>query len=120
MSHSTNTLGTFIGSYTFSARSLFPSPSQCHSAIEPRQREDWAKQMAQLLEADGELVTLIFPVASPPFAGGPPYCMSVDLVRDLVSSRFEEVAVEEVAATDLARGHMRGAKEFLGRWRRKP
>ena len=69
--------------------------------------------------AGGECVTLIFPVVEPPFAGGPPHCMSVDLVRSLLQpAGFEEAGVSEVPTADLARA-FGSAKEFLGRWRRK-
>lgn len=88
-------------------------------AIPPEWRQDWAAQMAKLLRPGGEIVTLIFPVVDPPFQGGPPHCMSVDLVRKLLlPAGFEELSVTEVPAADLARG-MGRAKEFLGRWRRK-
>ena len=89
-------------------------------AIEARQREAWAQQMAALVQPGGECITLIFPVQDPPYAGGPPFCMSVELVRSLLlPAGFEEKSVIEVATADLARASVKsGAKEFLGRWTR--
>ena len=73
--------------------------------------------MERLLSADGELVTLIFPVKEPVFDGGPPFCMSPQLVRELLEPRgFRALALDEVPAELLARGAF--AREYLGRWRR--
>ena len=73
------------------------------------------------LSPGGECVTLIFPVVEPAYTTGPPYCMSVELVRTLLTGvGFEQVALEEVPKAELARGGKVGAaKEYLGRWRRK-
>lgn len=38
------------------------SPACFGSALDPSAREDWADHMASLLNAEGELVTLIFPI----------------------------------------------------------
>ena len=51
-------------------------------ALEPDAREAWAKQMATLLADDGEILTCVFPIG--PREGGPPFAMSVDLVRSLL------------------------------------
>ena len=86
-------------------------------AIPPEMRSGWADCMDRLLSKDGELVTLIFPIKTPAFEGGPPYCMSPELVRGLLEPRgFSAVALDEVPNEMLARGHI--AKEFLGRWRK--
>lgn len=85
-------------------------------ALDPSQRAAWAKQCKALLLPEGELVTLIFPVVEPPYEGGPPHCMSVELVRDLLAAEgFAEKELWEVPTAELARSH-RGAKEFLARW----
>ena len=51
-------------------------------ALEPDAREAWAKQMATLLADDGEILACVFPIG--PREGGPPFAMSVDLVRSLL------------------------------------
>ena len=77
----------------------------------------WADSMQRLLAADGELVTLIFPVKE--YDGGPPYSMSPKLVRGLLEPKgFAAKSIEEVPKEKLARGTF--AAEFLGRWRRTP
>ena len=77
----------------------------------------WADSMQRLLAADGELVTLIFPVKE--YDGGPPYSMSPKLVRGLLEPKgFAAKSIEEVPNEKLARGTF--AAEFLGRWRRTP
>lgn len=86
-------------------------------AIPPERRAEWAAQMDALLTADGTLVTLIFPVKTPPFEGGPPYCMSVELVRALLEPRgFSAVELHEVPEAELARGGFAG--EWIGTWRK--
>lgn len=74
-------------------------------AIPPERRGAWAEQMEAMLAPDGTLVTLIFPVRDPLFDGGPPYCMSLELVRSLLQPRgFAEASMREVPAEELARG----------------
>ena len=76
--------------------------------------------MAELIQPGGECITLIFPCADPPYEGGPPYCMSVELVRSLLLPvGFEEKSVVAVPEADRARAAVRGGREFLGRWLRK-
>jgi hypothetical protein len=88
-------------------------------AIDPSMREAWAEQMERLLAPQGELVTLIFPVTdfhptreSP--GEGPPYPMRPELVRELLSGRFEPTVLEPVAKSHPGREGM----EWLGRWRK--
>jgi len=45
-------------------------------------REQWAVQQRALLSARGTLLTCVFPVCEK--VGGPPYAMSVPLVRNLL------------------------------------
>lgn len=85
-------------------------------ALDPMLRQTWASTMQRLVKPDGELVTLIFPLGT--YEGGPPYAMSVDLVRGLLESvGFEAVYLEPVAPT-LSHSD-RSGKEVLGRWRLK-
>ena len=60
-------------------------------ALEPAAREDWAAQMRRLLADDGELLTCVFPIG--PRDGGPPFAMSVELVRSLLEPAGFEAAL---------------------------
>ena len=61
-------------------------------ALEPEARSRWAEQMRTLLSPGGELLTAVFPIGER--EGGPPYAMSVPLVRSLLEPLgFEAVAV---------------------------
>ena len=51
-------------------------------ALDPTVRERWAAQMRSLLAPQGELLTCVFPIGDR--EGGPPYAMSVPLVRSLL------------------------------------
>ena len=51
-------------------------------ALDPSARKGWADQMRNLLADGGELLTCL-PIG--PREGGPPFAMSVDLVRSLWS-----------------------------------
>lgn len=52
-------------------------------ALDPSVREQWASQMHKLLKPGGVLLTCIFPI-SDSMRGGPPFPMSVPLVRGLL------------------------------------
>lgn len=84
-------------------------------AIEPSLRPRWAERMDSLLTAEGELVTLIFPVHQGDPEAGPPYPMSPGLVKDLLEPRFTATKLEPVETSHPARL----GKEWLGRWRRR-
>ena len=63
-------------------------------ALEPAAREQWAQQMRSLLNDDGELLTCVFPIG--PREGGPPYAMTVELVRSLLEPvGFEASLVQD-------------------------
>ena len=51
-------------------------------ALDPSVREQWAAQQRALLSARGTLLACVFPVCEK--VGGPPYAMSVSLVRNLL------------------------------------
>lgn len=51
-------------------------------ALEPEARERWAAQMKAKLAPGGTLITCVFPIGER--EGGPPFAMSVPLVRDLL------------------------------------
>ena len=57
-------------------------------ALNPNQRDLWAKKYSEVLKPNGRLVTVVFPIGSHEFIkddGGPPYVMSVGLVENLLS-----------------------------------
>lgn len=73
-------------------------------ALEPGVREQWAQTMRSLLADDGELLTCVFPIG--PREGGPPFEMSVDLVRSLLEpAGFEATSVQD--ALPLEEQHRR-------------
>ena len=76
-------------------------------ALDPSVRHQWASQMRSLLTPSGELLTCVFPIGAASMhvlralcdlkcsgerEGGPPYQMSVSLVRDLL----EPIGLEAV------------------------
>ena len=63
-------------------------------ALDPSVRVRWAEQMRSLLAPGGELLTAVFPIGDR--EGGPPYAMSVPLVRSLL----EPVGFEAVVILD--------------------
>jgi len=63
-------------------------------AIEPEARERWAQQMRSLIAPTGELITCVFPIGER--EGGPPYALSVPLVRALLEHvGFEATLVQD-------------------------
>ncbi|MEC9398289.1 MAG: methyltransferase [Myxococcota bacterium] len=88
-------------------------------AIDPRQRQDWAKKMRSSIAPDGELLTLIFPViiedesATTHEDQGPPYRLHPVVVADLLEGLFEQISLEEVTRSHPGREGM----EWLARWR---
>ena len=63
-------------------------------ALEPAVRGHWASQMKALLAPGGELITCVFPIG--PREGGPPFAMSVPLVRSLLEpAGFEATLVQD-------------------------
>jgi hypothetical protein len=53
-------------------------------ALAPEMRVDWAKKMKSLLETGGQLITIIFPIHAEEKKGGPPWSMSMDLLKSLL------------------------------------
>ena len=63
-------------------------------ALEPEVRERWASQMKALLAPGGELTTCVFPIGER--EGGPPFAMSVPLVRALLEPvGFEATLIQD-------------------------
>lgn len=85
-------------------------------AMQPTQREAWAKTWAALIAPGGQLLTMMFPVDSER-KGGPPFAVTPELYEQLlVPTGFEKVSVEKVPDDMSHNG--RGGKEYYGVWRR--
>jgi hypothetical protein len=85
-------------------------------AIQPDMRKAWAEQMNKLLQAEGELITLIFP-NGPLGSTGPPFTINEELVRSLLEPYgFKAIEVTEVPADQLARGQT--GSEVIAIWKR--
>ena len=69
-------------------------------ALNPKQRDLWAKKYSEVLKPNGRLVTVVFPIGSHEFIkddGGPPYAMSVGLVENLLSPHgFKKIFEQEL------------------------
>ena len=65
-------------------------------ALDPSMRADWAKKTMDLVKSGGALVTCIFPIFRSPRKGGPPFAMTVDLMREtLLPIGFKEEFVDD-------------------------
>ncbi|CAJ1428876.1 unnamed protein product [Effrenium voratum] len=82
-------------------------------ALDPSARTDWARKMGELLEPEGTLITCIFPICDK--EGGPPFAMSVPLVKGLLEpAGFRAAELREDAARHTAGGMAAGTA--LGLW----
>ena len=86
-------------------------------ALDPGEREVWARIMSRLVKPNGLLATLLFPYVDPipADASGPPWPVNTDLVRGLIADGFELLEVTEAEQTHPGRE----GKERLALWRRK-
>lgn len=85
-------------------------------AIEPQRRHDWASAMRKLLDDEGRLVTLVFPISEErEWEEGPPYRLSIDLVRGIASPQFVLVDSYRPARSHLGREGMEVLLEWAPR-----
>lgn len=101
---------TFIYDYTFLC------------ALDPSARTTWAQKMADLLQPGGELLTLIWPIRDKP--GGPPFSVSLDLMRSLLEPVGFECFELQLLPPELCHPDRDGVAAGAGasgsgRWRRK-
>eukprot|EP00434_Breviolum_minutum_P021863 symbB.v1.2.019296.t1/scaffold1554.1/size111945/2 len=83
-------------------------------ALDPSVRAAWAKKTLSLLQPDGTLLTCIFPICDK--EGGPPFAMSVPLVRSILEPEgFQAVELREDVAQHMAAGPFK-ASTAMGRW----
>jgi len=86
-------------------------------ALDPSQRQDWAKTTSSLLGPKGVLCTMIFPIGKAD-NNGPPYNLSLDIVQSLLSP----LGFEPVSILDLPPGTHMPKMPFgntVVSWRRK-
>ncbi|KND04470.1 uncharacterized protein SPPG_00197 [Spizellomyces punctatus DAOM BR117] len=85
-------------------------------ALQPTLRAQWATKVAELIRPGGHLVAYMYPLSN--HEGGPPFALSVDIYRSLLSPHFEEVFIEEVLDTFESRTRQEYG-EKLSLWKRK-
>ncbi|KAG0165598.1 hypothetical protein DFQ28_008533 [Apophysomyces sp. BC1034] len=94
------------GGYTFAYDYTF----LC--AMPPTLRPDWAARYAEIIQPDGVLITLMYPLIEK--EGGPPYSVSEQLYHDLLSPNFDLVYIADAV------GHgPRVGREKISVWKRK-
>jgi hypothetical protein len=93
------------------------------SVLDPRIHKNWAAKMSKLVKVGGELVTVIWPIMLDK-KGGPPFNMSIDLVRSLLMPAGFEPVDLYVLPPELCHTGRDGSggdncpRTALGRWRR--
>jgi methyl halide transferase len=70
-------------------------------ALAPSVRENWAEQMSKLVTPGGELLTLIFPIKESDDGTGPPFGVTLELVRSLLEPRGFECLELEMLPPEL-------------------
>jgi len=75
-------------------------------ALQPPRRADWGRAMAALIKPGGVLLTMQYPLRSPPgraeddFATGPPFLLTPGLYADLLGPAFALVDEGDVPPSD--------------------
>ncbi|KAI8083102.1 S-adenosyl-L-methionine-dependent methyltransferase, partial [Halteromyces radiatus] len=81
-------------------------------ALPPIMREDWATRYGEIIKQGGILICLMFPIEEK--EGGPPYGVSEQAYKDVLSSNFDLVYLKD------AIGHeSRIGREKISIWKRK-
>jgi methyl halide transferase len=91
-------------------------------ALDPSIRLDWSHKMAELVKPGGELLTLIFPILQDK-KGGPPFEVSLSLVKDLLEPVGFECLELEMLPPELCHENRDGSgpntpASGVGRWRK--
>jgi len=92
------------------------------SSLDPRIHKSWANKVAQLVKVGGELMTVIWPIMEK--VAGPPFEMSISMVRDLLMPVGFEVFELYILPPELCHpgrdgtGANNSPRTALGRWRR--
>ena len=88
-------------------------------ALQPKQRQDWAQQMAKLIKPGGILVGYIYPI-NPTKTDGPPFALSPEVYRELLSEYFEEAYIKELEGVTYPRRKEKAEHgEMISKWIRK-
>ena len=85
-------------------------------ALQPEMRESWASTYARLLKDDGILMTVVFPITG--HNGGPPFALTVNLVRDLLRPHgFKKIFEKNLEAGEAHDGRV--GKTTMALWCRR-
>lgn len=123
------------GSAEFQLMSFFETPSETEDvkydfiydytflcALDPTMRMSWALKMSELVKPGGELLTLIFPI-SEEREGGPPFRVSLEVVKDLLEPAGFESFQLELLPSELCHPGRDGISgpyaSGIGRWTRR-
>ncbi|KAI8848567.1 S-adenosyl-L-methionine-dependent methyltransferase, partial [Chytridium lagenaria] len=80
-------------------------------------RKDWAQAIAKVVAPGGYLIAYMFPLRADD-EQGPPYALSVEIYKELLSSEFEEVYIRDLKedeAVSKDRKHLGGRKCHYGK-----
>ncbi|CAO3656328.1 unnamed protein product [Mucor fragilis] len=81
-------------------------------AMEPYMRPAWADKYAEIIQKDGILITLMYPLDG--HEGGPPFALNEQVYNELLSAHFDLVFIKDAV------GHpSRIGKEKIAIWKRK-
>ncbi|KAK4513945.1 uncharacterized protein ATC70_005952 [Mucor velutinosus] len=81
-------------------------------AMEPYMRPAWAQKYAEIIQKDGILITLMYPLDN--HEGGPPFALNEQVYSELLSAHFDLVFIKDAV------GHpSRIGKEKIAIWKRK-
>lgn len=94
-------------------------PNRFFCAIPPALREPWGARMRELVKPGGILITQVYPIDGPR-TGGPPYSVSVDLVRDSLQRGGTGEPFWDQVADMVPKNSMpdHGGRERLVVWKR--
>jgi hypothetical protein len=79
-------------------------------------RKDWAAQYAKIIKPGGFLIAYMYPINT--HTDGPPFAVSPEIYRELLSPYFEEVYIKECTVT-YERRKTSEHKELFSKWKRK-
>lgn len=92
-------------------------------ALNPSIRSLWAQKMRNLLSDNGRLLTLIYPIRSLDITTGPPFTVSLDIVKDLLEEQGFESIELHLLPKELCHPQRNGEDGFpnsgIGLWKIK-
>lgn len=81
-------------------------------ALDPSIRNDWANKMSEIVKPGGILLTLIFPIVEK--VGGPPFAVSLQLLKDLLVPVGFECLELDMLSPELCHPRRDGSPGSLG------